>query len=216
MDLRRLRGHWSWSAFALLAAAALVEAAAQLGGHGARDALIRLFEFNPGRIWAAPDAAVGLAAYALVHIGPAHFGLNAFFIGVVGPWVEARWGPWTTLGVIALGVVTGAAGHTLWQLGVAIKDGAAAPLQVGLIGASGPVFALLGAELRARAARLERGPRPPPISGRSFLRLASVGVAAISLVVAVTDPEIAAAAHLGAFFAGLAVGGAAERRLRLR
>ncbi|MEZ4390474.1 MAG: rhomboid family intramembrane serine protease [Polyangiales bacterium] len=136
-------------------------------------------------------AAWRLLAYALLHADVVHLGVNALTLATFGRFVERRLGPATLAATLALGAAAGGAA-ALWT----------APRGSLVIGASGAVFALVGASVAhiAREPRLRRTPE-----GRGELAL----LGALLLAQGIYDrlsPHVSGGAHVGGLMVGAAVG----------
>ncbi len=119
-----------------------------------------------------------------IHWSWLHILLNGWSLYIVGTVVEPVYGSWRTLGIYLLGGLLG---------GVATL--ALMPPNVVSAGASGAIFALLGAVLVvAIAARRRIGP--------SLLWWA-VGIVGINLLFDLYNPQIAIWDHLGGFVGGI-------------
>lgn len=145
-----------------------------------------------------------LGAALFLHAGWLHLGLNALMLLVLGQVCEARLGTWRMLAIFLLGGLA-STGGVLWLMSARVIEPAV------LVGASGAIFALVGAEVARRIAAW--------ISTRDVLdRRDAVMLALVILVQAVVDlstPQISFAAHASGFVAGVVLGvllGAAQRR----
>lgn len=139
-----------------------------------------------------------LIAYAFLHAGALHLAVNVLTLGFFGRFVERRMGAARMLGTYALGAVAG---------GVC----AAASAEPGslVVGASGAIFALVGASV-AHIAR-DRALRSTP-EGRGELAL----LGALLAVQAANDLlslHVSGGAHAGGFAVGAVVGALRTRRV---
>lgn len=125
-----------------------------------------------------------LVSAMFVHWSWLHVGLNGFSLYIVGSVVEPVYGGWRTLGVYFLGGVLG---------GLAVL--ALMPPNVVSAGASGAIFALLGAVLVVAIVAIRR-------IGPSLLWWV-LGIVGINLVFDVSVPFIAIWDHIGGFIGGI-------------
>ncbi len=130
-----------------------------------------------------------------LHFGPVHLCANMFMLFLLGRMVEATFGWWRFLIIYMLGGI----GSTAFVMGLMLNGW----LENGvLIGASGAIFAVFGAEA-ARQISSWRYSRDALDKGQL------VNLALILLVQVVIDfsvPQISAAAHMSGFLIGLVLG----------
>jgi rhomboid protease GluP len=140
-----------------------------------------------------------LLASVFLHIGILHLVLNGWALYQLGSLLESLAGGARLLAVFVIGGLAGSVASVAWH---ALRG------QNSLsAGASGAVFALLGA-LTALLWRRRDRLRP---AGRALL--SSLGLwAAINIVFGVTTPGIDNAAHLGGALAGLVIGATLKAR----
>lgn len=133
-----------------------------------------------------------LASAIFLHLGPAHLGFNMLALAVIGPWVEWIMGHWRML-LVYLGSGVGSMAAVL----LIIRQG-----YMGnelLVGASGAIFGLVGAQ----AVLLGHGWR------RLGSRLAAQRLIGIGLIVVLqvifdlTTPEVSFTAHAFGLVVGL-------------
>lgn len=188
LGLRPGRGLGRGTGAALVALAAAFAISSALGAPG-EDALVAC-----GALTVPLDDASSawrLVAYALLHADLVHLGVNALTLATFGRFVERRLGPAVLAATLALGALAGGLA-ALWT----------APRGSLVIGASGAVFALVGASVAhiAREPRLRRTPE-----GRSELAL----LGALLLAQGVYDalsPHVSGGAHVGGVAMGAALG----------
>lgn len=150
----------------------------------------------------SPRAAWRLGTYAFLHAGALHLAVNVLTLGFFGRFVERRMGPARMLATYALGAVVGGL--------CALTTAAPGSL---VVGASGAIFALVGASV-AHIAR-DRALRTTP-EGRGELAL----LALLLVVQAGNDllsPHVSGGAHAGGFALGALAGALrSPRGLRAR
>lgn len=146
---------------------------------------------------ASAGEAWRLLSYALLHADALHLAVNALTLLFFGRFIEHRLGART----FALTLTLGAAG------GGALALRGAAPGTV-VVGASGAVFALVGAAVAhiAREPALRRTPE-----GRQEL-VGLVALLAGQCAFDLWSPRVSASAHLGGLLAGALVGAITARR----
>ena len=114
-----------------------------LGGSESEEVLARL-----GAMWAGAVVDRGewwrLGAATFLHLGLLHIGFNMAALAVLGPWVERTMGHWRTLAVYLLSGLASTAGVLLLIRMNWMEDEF-------LVGASGAIFGLVGAQLVLRA-----------------------------------------------------------------
>lgn len=194
LGLRPGRGLGHATGVALGALAAAFALSSALGAPG-EDALVAC-----GALTVPLDGAGSawrLLTYALLHADLAHLGVNALTLATFGRFVERRLGPAVLAATLALGAIAGGAA-ALW----------ATPRGSLVIGASGAVFALVGASVAhiAREPRLRRTPE-----GRGELAL----LATLLLAQGIYDglsPHVSGGAHVGGLVVGAALGALRESR----
>ena len=134
-----------------------------------------------------PAVAAGewwrLVTYGFLHSGLLHIGFNMFALYILGPGLERILG---RLGFIALYV----AGLTAGSLGALLLSA-----NVPTVGASGAIFALMGATIMGQRA-----------TGINPWRSGIVGWVVINLVFTVIYPGVSIGGHLGGLAGGLIAG----------
>jgi len=187
-------GFWrgSWIILGLVGAnfaMFLVEIA--LGGSEDLDVLGRL-----GAMWAGAIVGGGewwrLGSAMFLHFGWLHIAFNMAALAILGPWVERTIGHWKTLLVYLLSGIGSTAGVLLLVQAGWVDDEL-------LVGASGAIFGLVGAQLVLRA--------------RSFLQHRSVQAAqrlgdlawgiALQVVFDFVTPQVSFAGHASGLGAGI-------------
>lgn len=148
-----------------------------------------------------------LVTSLFLHDGWLHFGFNAFWLATMGSLVHRFLGPWRFLLIFFLGGILGGLSLVLLNWGETVVA----------IGASGAVFALLGAAGHVLVARPGEG------RGERLKRLAAFVAVMMALNVAFAyygtlpgadEAAVAWEAHLGGFLAGLALFPLLARRRR--
>ncbi len=153
-------------------------------GYSELEALLRLDKlaiYFDGEYWR-------LLSVALVHGNVMHLVFNMYALWVIGPIVEALYGPLRYLGIYALCAVAGSAASyaTSW---------------VPAVGASGAVFGLFGALLVAD--RVHK----PALTRNARNLTAQIGILiVINLFIGFSVPGIDNAAHIGGLLAGAWLG----------
>ena len=151
----------------------------------------------PAGLWPVPVALTPLTA-TLVHAGLIHLGFNIVMLVFCGREVERALGSWGVVVLFMVGAYLAAAGQ--WA-----QD----PLSAGpMIGASGAISAIIGAYAllfgQSRAPAI--GPIPARLVQALWLAAAWIG---LQLLIGLTGGlgfgNIAIAAHIGGFLAGLAL-----------
>ncbi|GAB2586327.1 rhomboid family intramembrane serine protease [Dyella jejuensis] len=127
-----------------------------------------------------------LLTYALLHSAWWHIGLNTLGLWICGPVVERALGPRATLVISVAGAILGGVAILL------VHHNGPASIE---LGASGALFALLGAGLVSTWRR-------PGISLSSYRRLRAILI--VGLAISFT-PEVSMAAHLGGLASGMAL-----------
>jgi rhomboid protease GluP len=145
-----------------------------------------------------------LLTVALVHGSLLHLFFNAYALYNLGGLVERLYGRARYLVLLVVGTAAATAASVAWTPAPAV-------------GASGGIFALVGALLVLGLSR--RSALPEPVRRRLLRDMA--WIAALNLALGATIPYVDNAAHVGGLVAGLALGGllgpAAEvRRLSQR
>lgn len=178
-----------------------------------REQVFNLFAFSPletylwwqGRF--PIEALYGVFGHMMLHGGLLHFGLNAAAMAFLGPTVERDGGPRNYVFIFIVAGVGGALGHGLWQYGVGVLNPEFGPwpLRVELVGASGAISGLLGAELYRRAGVLRAAPPGPGRrSPLKYLANASIGFLVVNVLISLVGSYISGASHIGGFLAGMA------------
>lgn len=141
--------------------------------------------------WPIWSLAIAPFTYAFLHAGLLHLVLNGVMLAVMGQVLERRLGQAKFLLVFAAGVLGGALVH-------AVIGGAA---EIPLVGASAGVGALYGAGITLHGRGVSLGPN-------SRLLMALTAFFLITNILGLILPlmgNIAYAAHLGGFIAGILV-----------
>ncbi len=164
------------------------------GGSEDLEVLVNLGALWPPSVWEGGEWwRIVMATF--LHFGPVHLCANMFMLFLLGRMVEATFGWWRFLIIYMLGGV----GSTAFVMGLMLNGW----LENGvLIGASGAIFAVFGAEA-ARQISNWRYSRDALDKGQL------VNLALILLVQVVIDfsvPQISAAAHTSGFLIGLVLG----------
>lgn len=185
-----------------------------MGPNLLRERVLDAFAFAPIQLTAALDGtmpAIALSTtltHALLHGGLLHLGFNMAAMAALSPPAERRIGGLKLVALFLLSGIAGALGHALWQYGAILASGATDDrlLYTGLVGASGAICGILGFDLRRRYEELRHIPahRRRVAPGR-WLWNASAGFILINVALSLMDSLISGAAHLGGFFAGLAL-----------
>ncbi|MDE2126344.1 MAG: rhomboid family intramembrane serine protease [Armatimonadetes bacterium] len=191
----------SWILIALTGALALVLQAMQLTGRAnAVTAIVNALGISA----VAPHAWSPLT-YMLVHVGLAHFLVNAFYLWVFGSGVEDAVG-WKRM--LAIFMIGGAAGGILqWAFGALTL----APEQRGMpiVGASAGCAALMGAfslrYYRARLSLIGIPWKPHVVSVISLLLFLEMAGGLYSVLHGEQATGVAHWAHVGGFLIGLIV-----------
>jgi membrane associated rhomboid family serine protease len=129
-----------------------------------------------------------LLSVALVHGSFIHLGFNMYALWIIGPIVEALYGPWRFLLIYLVCVAAGSAASFATSANPAV-------------GASGGVFGLFGALLVA-----DRVHKPALTRNARNLTTQIGLLIVINLVIGFTIPNIDNAAHIGGLLAGAAMG----------
>jgi membrane associated rhomboid family serine protease len=119
-----------------------------------------------------------------VHAGVLHVGMNMFMFTSLGAKLEHEFGPWRAALIFVLSGILGFVVSDIWSGG-----------RVFSVGASGGVFGQVGALIGVLAARRD------PLWKRALTQML---VYAVLLTFAL--PGVDTGAHLGGFFAGIALG----------
>ncbi len=135
-----------------------------------------------------------IGSYAFLHIGWAHFAMNAYALWMLAPQLEATYGSNSAMGMFAATAIAGGGASILWNL---LRGGQ----PVLAAGASGGLFGLFGATV-ALAWRLRH--RIPPEARRSVFR--RIGVTLILNVAIAAYFPVDSAAHAGGLLAGIGLG----------
>lgn len=197
--LAELGWHRSYAPFPATRAAAVALVAAQVGVlRSARPSSVALVRGGGLTVpLASPAEAWRLLTYALLHADAMHLAVNLLTLMFFGRFIEHRLGARAFALTLALGA---SAGGALALVG-------AAPGTV-VVGASGAVFALVGAAVAhiAREPALRRTPE-----GRQEL-LALLVLLAGQCAFDLWSPRVSASAHLGGLAVGALVGAITARR----
>ncbi len=129
-----------------------------------------------------------LLTVALVHGSIIHLGFNMYALWIIGPIVEALYGPWRFLGIYLICAVAGSAA----SYATSANPG---------VGASGAVFGLFGALIVA-----DRVHKPALTRNARNLTLQIGMLIGINLFIGFSIPGIDNAAHIGGLLAGAALG----------
>ena len=166
-----------------------------------------------GMLW--PEAVLSGGAWWMLltsmflHGGIMHLACNMLSLVWLGPESEQRNGHLKFLILYLLGGIGGGLAHIAWEM----HAGTGVPA----LGASGAIFALLGNYGYALLTVRKRvGAGKSPVLDRAWSSFAAC--LAINVVIGFSDPEIAMAAHVGGFVAGVLLAlafGAFGRNLRL-
>jgi membrane associated rhomboid family serine protease len=129
-----------------------------------------------------------LLSVALVHGSFIHLGFNMYALWIIGPIVEALYGPWRFFAVYLVCIAAGSAAS------FAVSENLA-------VGASGGVFGLFGVLLVAD--RVHK----PALTRNARNLTAQIGMLiVINLFIGFSIPNIDNAAHIGGLLAGAALG----------
>lgn len=179
-----------------------------------RDIVLGLFGFMTLDVLlplqgAAPIERLGtLITHALLHGGLVHLAFNGAAFATIGPPVERSMGPGRFALLYALAAVGGALGHVgyVFFIGFVMPEWLVFQLQTQLVGASGAICGVLGADFRLRAAMLRAAPpERRRVSPGRYLWSASFSFVMINLLIIAAFPTISGAAHIGGFLVGLAI-----------
>ncbi len=129
-----------------------------------------------------------LLTVALVHGSIIHLGFNMYALWIIGPIVEALYGPWRFMAIYLVCIAAGSAASFATSANPAV-------------GASGGVFGLFGALLVA-----DRVHKPALTRNARNLTTQIGMLIVINLVIGFTVPNIDNAAHVGGLLAGAALG----------
>jgi rhomboid protease GluP len=154
------------------------------GGPGELELLLWLDKgamYDAGEYWR-------LLSVALVHGSFIHLGFNMYALWIIGPIVEALYGPGRFAGIYLVCAAAGSAASFATSANPAV-------------GASGAVFGLFGALLVA-----DRVHKPALTRNARNLTLQIGMLIAINLVIGFSIPRIDNAAHIGGLLAGAALG----------
>lgn len=136
-----------------------------------------------------------LGTAAFLHFGPVHLAANMFILMVLGRSVEPAYGTMRFVLIYLLGGIgSSAAVLTLMNAGV-ISEGV-------LVGASGAIFAIFGAEVARHLSTWSRS--RDALDRRHLVSLALV--LGVQVVIDLSVPEVSAAAHFSGFLIGLVMG----------
>lgn len=205
----------------LIVVMSAIEAALALQS-GLRSQVIDAYAFRPITLYGvyvgAFDASelVTLLTHQFLHGFPLHLAFNMLALAVLGPPLERAAGSAVFLLLFLICGVAGAVGQFAWEyVDIIYFDAPQHTLAIFLVGASGAIFGLLGADIAGRALGLSRiDPRFRRFSPVQFLLRSSIAVVVINVAIEFLGAFVAGAAHLGGFAAGLVLGpllaGAAE------
>ncbi len=129
-----------------------------------------------------------LLTVALVHGSIIHLGFNMYALWIIGPIVEALYGPWRFLAIYILCIAAGSAASYVTSGNPAV-------------GASGGVFGLFGALVVA-----DRIHKPALTRNARNLTMQIGLLIGINLLIGFSLPNIDNAAHIGGLLAGAALG----------
>ena len=186
-----------------------------------RERVFQMFAFSPLASYLALEGEIGIQGlygvlgHMFLHGGVLHLGLNMFALALFGPPLERVLGGARLLTLYVIAGLGGALGHGLWQYGVTLlsPESGPWPLAVQLVGASGAISGLIGAELTRRAMTLSDLPPSQRLaSPLGFLARASSGFVLINIALSALGTAISGSAHLGGFFAGMAAMALLRRR----
>ena len=170
--------------YGLLAVTSVVSLLILLGGQAELESWLLLDKFAiyfGAEYWR-------LLTVALVHGSFIHLMFNMYALWIIGPIVEALYGPWRYLGIYGLCAIAGSAASY-----------ATSPTPA--VGASGAVFGLFGALLVAD--RVHK----PALTRNARNLTAQIGILiGINLVIGFSMPGIDNAAHIGGLLAGAWLG----------
>lgn len=174
--------------------------------------IIETFAMSPLQVYAIMEGALplseakSLVTHAFLHGGLLHLLFNMMAFLALGPPVERALGTLVYVPVyIALGVAGGLA-HVGWEWAVFSFAGGQDPtlLMTPLVGASGAIFGVLGADLGRRSRAVEAiPPAYRAITPLGYLAKASAGVVVVNIVLMISGLPISGAAHLGGFALGV-------------
>lgn len=161
------------------------------GGSEDSEALINL-----GALW-PPDVFESgewwrLLTASFLHFGPIHLLSNMFVLWVLGRLLEPMLGAGRTLFIYLAGAVLSSA-FVLWLMAEGYTSFGL------LVGASGAIFALLGAETLVVLQNWWRDPEA--FDRRKFSTLAVI--LGLQIVIDLSVPNVSFAAHVSGFFAGM-------------
>lgn len=178
----------------LLANAAAFGVEVASGGSEDLSILVDLGALWPPLVWSHGEWW-RLATATFLHFGPLHLAANLFILYVLGRPVEPAYGSLRFASIYAIGGIgSSAMVLALMHTGL-VQEGV-------LIGASGAIFAVFGAEAARQLVEWRR-------SRDSLDRRQLGNLALVLLVQATIDlsvPEISAAAHMSGFIIGLVLG----------
>jgi rhomboid protease GluP len=152
--------------------------------------------YHMGGMWPNSVTELGewwrLVAATFLHFGPAHLILNMLALAVLGPFVERMLGHWRTLALyLAAGVGSSAAVLAITAAGWADERM--------LIGASGAIFGLVGAQLVLLADGWRNlGSR---LAARRLSNMASIVV--LQVMFDLMTPEVSMGAHMFGLLIGI-------------
>lgn len=197
----------------LIVSMSLIEAVLALQP-GLRDAIVGEYAFRPIALLAVYFGAADvselktLITHQFLHGFPLHLMFNMLALAILGPPLERSAGSPGFLLLFLICGVGGGVGQFAWEYAdFEYFGGSQAGLAIFLVGASGAVFGLLGADIAQRARALGRvDARFRRMSPAQFLLRSSFAVVLINVAIELLGVFVAGAAHLGGFVVGLLLG----------
>lgn len=176
--------------------------------------VIDAYAFQPIQLYGVLQGAFPLIeaktllTHQFLHGFPLHLAFNMLALLVLAPPLERAAGPVKFLLLFLLCGVGGAVGQFAWEMVDAFYvSGDQRALLGPMVGASGAIFGLLGADLGRRAYALSQVPRERRlVSPASYLIRSSAAIILINVLIEFLPILVAGAAHLGGFIVGLALG----------
>jgi rhomboid protease GluP len=162
-----------------------------MGGSENSDTLIGLGALWPPEVFENGEWWRLLTA-AFLHFGPIHLASNMFVLWVLGRLLEPMLGSLRILAIYIIGVLVSSA-FVLWLMKSGVTDYGL------LVGASGAIFALLGAEAMIV---LQSWWRDPEHFDRRKLSTLAV-MLGLQIAIDLSVPNVSFAAHASGFFAGM-------------
>lgn len=162
-----------------------------MGGSEDSEALIGLGALWPPEVFENGEWWRLLTA-SFLHFGPVHLASNMFVLWVLGRLLEPMLGSLRTLAIYILGALVSSA-FVLWLMKAGITEYGL------LVGASGAIFALLGAEAMMV---LQSWWRDSEHFDRRKLSTLAV-MLGLQIVIDLSVPNVSFAAHASGFFAGM-------------